>query len=315
MRILLVGQDGNLANSLRESFWAHKAEVNCCHPAQSITSIARDQPDIVCIDTESSFQLPAFFLQLQKLYVAPGSGGYYPIVIGIIPRQIEIKHSRIYLDLGFDLVFQKPVDNELFFAQINALDRRVGIGKETLISPHLLLNTKTHDCYFKNTSGTLLVHFRVTPIQFALLKILIQSPRGIWNRTELTRRLTSDVKDTLRATVETRTIDKSIHKIRKVVADRLDTLADRQQWQLVTGYKYPFIQTEDCAGYYFFDALSFPGDANWGIQPPGSNLYETPCSTCKHRVTDCAACSNNRNLSPLVAETLFSRAQPQTKRS
>lgn len=307
MRILLVGQNDELADSLRESFWARKAEVNYCHPAHSITAIAKDQPDIVCIDTDSSCALPAFFLQLQKLYVAPGSGGYYPIVIGIIPCQIEIKHSRIYLDLGFDLVFQKPVDNDLFFSQISALDRRIGIGKDTLVSPHLLINTKTQDCYIKSAYGTLISHFRVTPIQFSLLRIMINSPRGIWHRDDLAHQLTQCRSNDM---PPDRAVDKTIYRIRKIIADRIETLAERQQpWQIVKGYKYPFVQTQEHAGYYFFDALSFPSDAatifSLGIQPPGIVHYETPCSICNRQVTECSACSGNSSLSPLVAETLL----------
>jgi two-component system response regulator QseB len=316
MRILLVGQNDELADSLRESFWARKADVNYCHPTESIVAILKDQPDIVCIDTESSFALPTFFLELQKLYATPGSGGYYPIIIGIIPRQTEIQYSRIYLDLGFDLVFQKPVDNELLFSQINALDRRIGIGKDTLVSPHLLINTRTQDCYFKSTSGTLIAHFRVTPLQFSLLKILIDTPRGIWSRDDLAHQLSTNTTYT-----DGRAVDKTIHRIRKVMADQLKTLSEHQQqpWQITTGYKYPFIQTEDFAGYYFFDRLAFPGDAatisSLGIQSQHRiNPYETPGSICDRQVAE--ACRGNSSLSPLAAETLLNRhlsPRPQAK--
>ncbi|MEM6835477.1 MAG: winged helix-turn-helix domain-containing protein [Cyanobacteria bacterium P01_C01_bin.120] len=273
MRILLIGQDEKLITSLQEVFELYRAEVNCCSPADSVSTIARDKPDMALLDTETCLALPPFFSQLERLYTCPITAGYYPILIGLIPRQIDVKHSRIYLDLGFDLVFQKPVDCDFFFSQVNALDRRIGIGKDTLISPHLLINTATQDCHLKNTNGTLLGHFRVSPVQFSILKLLIQSPRGIWSRTTLMRRIARENS----TEISDRAIDKAMYKIRKIIADCLTTLSEQQcQWQIAAGYKHPFIHTQDGGGYYFFDALQLPSELalSWGSPPINERPYE-----------------------------------------
>jgi DNA-binding response OmpR family regulator len=272
MRILLIAQDGKLITSLQKVFGLYRAEVNCCLPTASISTIARDEPDLVLLDTETCLALPPFFSQLERLYSCPITAGYYPILIGLIPRQTEVKHSRIYLDLGFDLVFQKPVDCEFFFSQVNALDRRIGIGKHTLISPHLLINIATQDCHLKNTNGKLLGHFRVSPVQFSILQLLIQSPRGIWSRATLMRRMTRENS----TEISDRAIDKAIYKIRKGIAECLTNLSEQPQWQIAGGYKHPFIHTQDGGGYYFFDALQLPSDLtpSWGNLPINGRPYE-----------------------------------------
>lgn len=308
MRTLIVSQDIDLANSLREQFLARRVEVSCCLPPQSIAVISRDQPDLVCIDTESSDSLPAFFHQLESMYIAPSITGYYPIIVGITPRQVELKNSIVYLDLGFDLIFQKPVDQALFFAQINALDRRVGTDNNTIKSPHLLLNSSTQDLYLKNANGTLLSHFRVTPIQFEIIAILIRSPRGIWSRAELTQRLSEKMKSNFSG----RAIDKAVYKIRRVMANHLDALQPSQPWNLAPTYSYAFIQTHTLSGYYYFDAVSFSSDiasvpSQWGMQRLGH--YDPPCSTCTHQGGEaCSACRVN-GLSPLVAKSLFNTTE------
>lgn len=306
MRALIVSHDLDLANSLREHFLARRVEVNCCLPPQSIAVISRDQPDIVCIDTESSASLPTFFNQLQSMYIAPRIGGYYPIVIGITPCQVELKNSIVYLDLGFDFIFQKPVDHVVFFAQLQALDRRLGIDSNAIMSPHLLLSKSTQDCYIKNANGTLLSHFRVTPLQFELLAILVKSPRGIWSRPELSQRLCTKLLGDFNG----RAIDKAIYKIRRALNEHLDDLQPLQPWSLAPTYTNAFIHTHTMSGYYFFDAINFSSDtasvlSQWEMQ--GMSHYEPRCSTCKHQGRDdlaCNACMTN-GLSPLVAKSLF----------
>lgn len=315
MRVLLIGQDGRFASILSKLFCGHGNEVNCSSPSQSLIAIARDQPDIVCIDIESTFTLQPFFLQLQKLYINPTSGGYYPITIGMIPHAERTNKIDDFLNLGFDLVFEKPIQEKLLFSQIKALDRRLSIGKDVLISPHLLLNTRTHDCHVKTTHGTLLNHFRVTPLQFILLKILISYPRAIWSRLELSKRISDEIRDTSPRIPDVRTIDRSVHKIRKHIGAELAALNPTAPWSLITGYKFPFIHTQESIGYYFFDALSFSNDAafsNWGVYPPGdpnSRLYETPCTICQysHSERTCNACMGNRNMTPLSAKTLLGK--------
>jgi hypothetical protein len=287
MRVLLVGQQDSRLAHLRTDFLEHNivtqaniVEVNCCEPLQSIITISRDQPDIVCIDTESFFALESFFLHLQTLYPGPSSGAYFPILIGIIPHETN---REGYLDLGFDLVFEKPVQKKLFFAQVNAYKRRLGIGEESITSPHLLLNTSTQDIYLKTSYGTLLEHLRVSPVQFALLKIMVQQPRAIWSRDLLTSRVASEVGDAnTPITPGERTIDRHIYKIRRSLESRLAELKKRpelKEWNLVQGYKNPFIHTSEGWGYFYFDAVQLPDDVQdlaWG-----NDLQQSLCSICR----------------------------------
>ena len=249
MRILLVEQGSGLS-ALRETFFSRDLEINQCEPYQSIPLIERDQPDVVVIDTETFIALPAFFSRLKELYITPTTGGYYPVMIGVIPRQSRIHSESLYLDLGFDLVFQKPIESQIFFSRLAALNRRIGIGKATLMSSHLLINTETQSCYTKSAHGTLFKAFRVSPVQFSILRLFIQSPRKIWSRDEIVMSLIREPDE-----VGDRAIDKTVCHLRRKLKSNLKT-----EWRLEPGYKYPFIQTQDGVGYYFFDAVSLPSD-------------------------------------------------------
>jgi DNA-binding response OmpR family regulator len=296
MRVLLVG---SLSTTLRNDFIQRGHEVSLSYHEELLTKIISNQPEIVCIDTNSVFAIEPFIVQIQKLYV-DNTAGYQPILISVTPHEANTNRLDL-IDLGFDLVFEEPIDRRLMFSSISALCRRLGIERTTLQSDHLLINIKTQDIYLKRTDGSLLSHVKVTPVQFALLTVLVQRPREIWSRSELTKRVMSEVKSTYSPmSPDERAVDKAIYKIRKNFAKKLKLLGTKQEWRILKRCKYPFIQTEENAGYYFFDAVRLPSDTDpLGWKKSGK------CPICQNRRQKCVVCQGKVSLPQPAAESLL----------
>ncbi|NEQ48223.1 MAG: response regulator transcription factor [Leptolyngbya sp. SIOISBB] len=254
MRILVCGDLDNFTGEYLRVFKTIETDVYCCTQADLIPFISRDKPDVVCVQSESSFTSSAQIIQLQELFSVTESRGYRPILVGIVPHETQDAESSTLFDLGVDLVFEKPI-RPASLKQILAFDRRVR-EKNELTSPHLLLDIKTQDCYIKAEQGMLLSNFRVSAIQFIIIKVLTQTPRGIWSREQLLQKIGNEIEgDNPSQTLpDIRLVDKNIYRLRQSLSKKIDEI-EHWKWSLAPGYKYPFIQTEEGAGYYFCDAL------------------------------------------------------------
>jgi hypothetical protein len=111
----------------------------------------------------------------------------------------------------------------------------------------------------------------------------------------------SEVKSTYSPmSPDERAVDKAIYKIRKNFAKKLKLLGTKQEWRILKRCKYPFIQTEENAGYYFFDAVRLPSDTDpLGWKKSGK------CPICQNRGQKCVVCQGKVSLPQPAAESLL----------
>ena len=247
MRCVLVGESGFLEEA---SFLLSQTgyEVSGCSFHEAIPKIAINHPDIAIIHLKPDVSISAFVLQLQRL-LGPDQGSYCPILVGIVPHETSKEEHIKYYNIGFELVVDSPVDTDILMARIKAISRRVGIGKTITQSQHLMLDSNTRDCFLKTSNGELLGYFKATPMQFDIILLLVQRPRWVWSRDQLEQILSDKM-----SRFDKRAVDTAINRLRERFKAQVQKLP-ANSWQIDRMYRYPFVQTDYGAGYYFLDCL------------------------------------------------------------
>lgn len=174
MRILVVDDEINLAESIRRGLAAEGHSVDVAH----------DGEDAVWAATEHTYDVIVLDLMLPKL-----SGyqvverlrqqGVWTPILMLTAKDGEYDHADA-LDIGADDYLTKPFSFVVLVARIRALLRRVASHRPTILAVgNLALDPATHSV----TKGG--VPVSLTPREFALLEYLMRNPGRVLTKSEL----------------------------------------------------------------------------------------------------------------------------------
>lgn len=262
MRCLVVSDQPYFTHYVY-SIFEEKHEVSAVCFGEVIAKISLNQPELVILDLNDDSKLLPFLFQIQKIEhfnpVRPS-----PLLIGIAPQKISQECQVRYYNSGFDLVFEMPIKRELLQARTIALCRRLGVGRNLIVSPHLMFNISTRDIFIKTEHGELLSRKRVPPAQGIILQCLLPFPRQVWSKKALGEALE---ENNLHHSDEYM-IDSIIKRLRKLLITQIKTLAP-ENWVISRGYQQPFIHNDYGIGYYFLDCLSLvrASEVSVGLNP------------------------------------------------
>jgi len=129
------------------------------------------------------------------------------------------------LDTGANDYIVKPYSIKELLARVRAALRtsKGGNSLEILTHDQLVMDLSRHVVSFDGKA----VH--LGPLEFKLLRVLIQAPRRVFSREQLLERVWSNALD-----VETRTIDVHIGRLRK----QLNAVTDAEYIRTVRGFGY-----------------------------------------------------------------------------
>jgi two-component system response regulator BaeR len=150
-----------------------------------------------------------------------------PIII--TTARVEEIDRLLGLELGADDYICKPYSPREVVARVKAQLRRADYIKNNQRSPHDSLLTLDADRLCVVTADS---DIQLTAVEFALLKILHQSPGRIYNRDQLMDRIYNDQR-----IVSYRTIDSHVKKLRLKLSQ---LIPDRELIHSVyaVGYRY-----------------------------------------------------------------------------
>ncbi|MFQ3612739.1 MAG: response regulator transcription factor [Cyanobacteriota bacterium] len=180
MRILLVEDDRQLADSLVDALSSQRYVVDTVRDGETGWSqLQTSDYDLALLDVT----LPKLDgIQLCKRLRERGKS--LPILM-LTAR--DTRDDKVMgLDAGADVYMVKPFDLQELLAQIRAsLRRGQGHSSAALTWGSLRLHPTTYEVAYGNTG------IRLTPKEFSILELLIQSGRRVLSRTFLLERLWS----------------------------------------------------------------------------------------------------------------------------
>jgi DNA-binding response OmpR family regulator len=199
LQILLVEDDGSLANGLRSALRQEGFAVNLVMTGQlAISAVSAEKPDVMILD----LGLPDID-GLEVLSQIRSREKELPILILSARDRLEDKISG--LDSGADDYLPKPFEMTELFARIRVLSRRVGSVRETEIRlGKVSLDMASHEVCVNDQPVSFSRH------EYMLLKALMENVGRVQTRSVLESKLYSWGEE-----VASNALEVHIHKIRK----------------------------------------------------------------------------------------------------
>ena len=209
MQIMLVEDDALLADGIVRALKRDGFAVNWLSDGRSAqTSLVAETPDVLVLD----LGLPDMD-GLELLAWLRGKGLQLPVLI--LTARDSTSDKVVGLDKGADDYLAKPFDIQELSARLRALERRLGMEKQTeiRIGP-MLLDTAAHRVTIEGTEVSL------SRREFMLLKALMEAAGSIQTRQALESKLYSWGEE-----VGSNTVEVHIHNLRKkLTTDLIQTV-------------------------------------------------------------------------------------------
>lgn len=198
LSILIVEDEPKLSNLLRDYLLQAGYSVDQLDNGLAVADRVRAKaPDLILLD----LMLPG----LDGLDVCKQVREFSSVPIIMITARVEEIDRLLGLELGADDYICKPFSPREVVARVKAVLRRVGT------TPHKLGGLMLDENRYKATlSGR---DLDLTAVEFNLLRFLAAHPGHIYTRSQLMDHIYPDQR-----TVEDRTIDSHIKKLRKKIA-------------------------------------------------------------------------------------------------
>jgi DNA-binding response OmpR family regulator len=204
--ILVVDDHANTRALIKEYLTEHGYNVSTAADGRQALVLAElDQPDLILLDVMMpNLDGLEFIRRYRKEHQVP---------IILLTAKVEERDKVIGLDLGADDYVTKPFGMQELLARVRAVLRRFETtqaasgDKETIFSvDELVLNRTTRIV----SVGQRIVE--LTPSEFELLAILLESPGRVFSRDLLLERLQGNAYDGVE-----RTVDVHISNVRKKI--------------------------------------------------------------------------------------------------
>jgi two-component system OmpR family response regulator len=205
MQIMLVEDDALLADGIVRALKRDGFAINWLSDGRSAqTSLVAETPDVLVLD----LGLPDMD-GLELLAWLRGKGLQLPVLI--LTARDSTSDKVVGLDKGADDYLAKPFDIQELSARLRALERRLGMEKQTeiRIGP-MLLDTAAHRVTVEGNEVSL------SRREFMLLKALMEAAGSIQTRQALESKLYSWGEE-----VGSNTVEVHIHNLRKKLATDL----------------------------------------------------------------------------------------------
>ncbi|WP_349360652.1 response regulator transcription factor [Stappia sp.] len=226
VQVLLVDDDVELANIMREVLATYSIELHAVHtPDEGLNELDRNHYDAVLLD----IMLPRVNgLQLCQEIRTSGKP-YKDISIIMVTARTELTDMVVGLETGADDYIKKPFEPRELVARINSVLRRAdrseprpqngqsaapanGSGGDSRIELHLDNNVLTID----PQRAQMLVNgnkLSITSMEFELIAALVEQPCEILSRDHLLERVHGS------CVIYTRSIDALIYRLRNKIRD------------------------------------------------------------------------------------------------
>ncbi len=203
--ILVVDDKANVRTLIDEYLRAEGFRVVCASDGQNALYTARaEKPDLILLDIMMPQMNGYDFIRAWR------KESNIPIIL--LTAKLEEVDKVLGLELGADDYITKPFGMRELTARINAALRRAGLPTEKnslLKLGALMLNRETHQVKVNDAE----VH--LTPSEFDLLEILMETPGRVYSRMDLLEKLQGTSFEGVQ-----RTIDVHIRNLRsKIEAD------------------------------------------------------------------------------------------------
>ena len=197
-RILIVEDEPKLASLLSDYLLQAGFSTSCLDNGLAVASWVRENdPDLVLLD----LMLPG----KDGLDVCKEIRSFSAVPIVMVTARVEEIDRLLGLELGADDYICKPFSPREVVARVKAVLRRAG-GAPPQNQGLILDETR----YLATLHGR---DLELTAVEFKLLQFLAAHPGRIYSRSQLMDRIYPDQR-----TVEDRTIDSHIKKLRKKLA-------------------------------------------------------------------------------------------------
>jgi len=200
--ILIVEDEAKIRDVLRDYLEKDEHQVTCMERGDTvIPAVKKSPPDLILLD----IMLPG----MDGLEVCRGIRKFSQVPILMITARVEEIDCVLGLELGADDYICKPFRPREVVARIKAVLRRTSPeqSEQGLKAGPLELNTQTHQV---RVNG---IEVRLTPIEFNLLRLLMENPGRVFPRTELVSRIQGYDFDGY-----DRTVDTHIKNLRRKIA-------------------------------------------------------------------------------------------------
>jgi len=200
--IFVVEDEAKIREVLREYLEKEGHTVTCMDRGDTVIPAVRESsPDLILLD----IMLPG----MDGLEICRGVRKFSQIPILMLTARVEEIDCVLGLELGADDYICKPFRPREVMARVKAVLRRASPDQKEKIlkSGPLELNPDTHQV---TVSG---MEVRLTPIEFSLLRLMMEHPGRVFPRTELVSRVQGyDFEG------YDRTVDTHIKNLRKKLA-------------------------------------------------------------------------------------------------
>jgi two-component system KDP operon response regulator KdpE len=178
MKILIADDDPQILRALRILLTARGYEIITARTgAEALSHAAQHHPDLVMLD----LGMP----QLNGIEVIQGLRGWTNIPILVVSGRTGSGDKVDALDSGADDYVTKPFAADELLARIRALTRRqTGTNDEPSVTfGEITVDLAAHQVTRSTCNGSATV--RLTPTEWAILELLIRSPRRLVTRQSL----------------------------------------------------------------------------------------------------------------------------------
>ena len=213
MRILVVEDDTGIALGLKSSLQQRGYAVDVCGTLRSAWAALRSEAfDLVLLDLGlpdgDGSQL------VQRIRQAPAAAGGLPdalMPVLILTARDQVADRILGLNLGADDYLVKPFDLDELQARMRALLRRAGgRAHPLLVHGDLVIDPAAHTAVQAGTPVDL------TPREFALLLLLLESRGRVLSRQQLEARLYN-----WQDAVGSNAVEVHVHHLRRKVGDHV----------------------------------------------------------------------------------------------
>lgn len=200
--IFVVEDEAKIREVLREYLEKEGHKVTCLDRGDTvISSVKASCPDLILLD----IMLPG----MDGLEVCRGVRKFSQVPILIITARVEEIDCVLGLELGADDYICKPFRPREVMARVKAVLRRTRPEDRTMTlqAGPMVLNPETHQVMVDGQE------LKLTPIEFSLLKLMMEHPGRVFPRTELVSRVQGYEFDGY-----DRTVDTHIKNLRRKIA-------------------------------------------------------------------------------------------------
>ncbi|GMU43827.1 MAG: response regulator [Xanthomonadales bacterium] len=206
-RVLIVEDERKLAAVLRDYLVADGAEVDVLHHGDdALVALRQSQPDLVLLD----LMLPG----TDGLGICRDLRSYSTVPVIMVTARVEEIDRLLGLELGADDYICKPFSPREVLARVRALLRRAHVWQEVpgaapaVASGPLQVDEERFEARWHGQP------LELTPVEFRLLKALLERPGRVLSRARLLEQIYLDHR-----VVSDRTVDSHVKNLRRKFED------------------------------------------------------------------------------------------------